>query len=261
MPATSILASIKMYILFTLINARLWAGRNTEGRGFFYDIKVEEKEMQVENEVVMYGRLLNSVGGSAFDECLEYHIPDEQIVAAEAIFKNENISLNGRPLIAVNPGSDWLSKRWHIDRYADLIQKLKSKFPAANFLVIGTKEEVALAEKLREHVGDSVYILSGKTTVEQLPSVLRKADILITNDSGPSHIGRAIGIPVITLIGPGHPAYTMIKGENESVIIRHQVPCSPCIKKVCEDMQCWKAITVEEVLEKAISLIERKTSV
>ena len=46
MPETSLFASLKMYFLFQLVNAGQWVGRDTEGRGFFYHIKISEEEMQ-----------------------------------------------------------------------------------------------------------------------------------------------------------------------------------------------------------------------
>ena len=260
MPKASLSAGIKIYILFHLINAKLWAGRNTEGRGFFYDIKIEEEKMQMQNEVLILGRLLRAIGGNTFEETLEYHISEEQFVKAENLLREETISsLN--PLVAVNPGSDWSSRRWPIHRYADLLKRLKLRFSSIGFLVIGTGKEIMLAEQLRKEVGESVYILSGKTSSETIPAILKYSDILITNDSGPSHVARAIGIPAVTLTGPGHPAYSKVKGKSEHVVIRHGVSCSPCVKKVCNDMRCWESINVEEVFEEVSSLIRRKVRV
>jgi hypothetical protein len=44
-------------------------------------------------------------------------------------------------------------------------------------------------------------------------------------------------------------------------VIKHDVPCSPCAKKVCNDMRCWESITVEEVFEEVSSLIRRKVQI
>jgi ADP-heptose:LPS heptosyltransferase len=128
-------------------------------------------------------------------------------------------------------------------------------------MIIGTKGEVHLAEYLRDSIGDSVCILSGKPSVELLPAILETADLLITNDSGPSHIARAIGIPVVILAGPSQPAFFSIKGNNETVVIYHPVPCSPCLKEKCDDMRCWYSITVEEVTEKISSVLERRLKI
>lgn len=62
MPKTSFFSAIKMWVLFILIKAKLWAGRDTEGRGFFYDIRVWEEKMQMKNEVSLYGRVFRAIG-------------------------------------------------------------------------------------------------------------------------------------------------------------------------------------------------------
>lgn len=256
MPHTSFFASIKIQLLLLLINAKLWAGRNTEGRGFFYDIKIDEKVMQAESEILTYKKLLFAIGGSSFDGMLKYYVPSDIFGKARTMIEDECGTIR-YPLIAVNPGSDWPSKRWPIEEYADLLCRLTNKVPSAKFVIIGTKSEMMLADFLKKKVGEAVCILSGKTTLEMLPAIIKNTDLLITNDSGPSHIARAVGIPVVTLSGPSPPAFLNNKSKAESVVINHSVECSPCLKKVCDDMICWNAISVEEVFEKTISVIER----
>lgn len=256
MPETSYYAAIKMYLLFALINAKIWAGRDTEGRGFFYDVRVNEERMQIENEVLLYGKILKSIGGTVFSDRLEFHISEEKRKLADRIL-SEVRRFPRRPFILVNPGADWPAKRWPAERFAELLNKLKDTFPDIESGVIGIKNEVALADFLREKVGEGVCILSGKTTIEILPAVLEKATLLITNDSGPSHIARAIGIPTVILAGPSQPAYFTIKGKAEISVIYHPVSCAPCLKVSCDEMDCWKAISVEEVFEVTSKILKR----
>lgn len=257
MPHTSFFAAIKVQLLLLLINAKLCAGRNTEGRGFFYDIKIEEKGMQAENEILICKKLFFAIGGSSFDDMLKYCVPSDISKKARTLIEDECGTIK-YPLIAVNPGADWPSKRWHIEKYADLLCRLTNKVPSARFIIIGTKKEIMLANDLKQRVGDAVCIFSGKTNLEMLPAVIKNVDLLITNDSGPSHIARAVGTPVVTLSGPSYSAFLTYKVSSESIVINHPVPCSPCLKKTCDDMICWNAISVEEVFEKTISIIERR---
>lgn len=114
-----------------------------------------------------------------------------------------------------------------------------------------------LADFLRKNVGESVCILSGKTSLDILPAVMEKAVLLITNDSGPCHLARAIGIPTVILVGPSEPAYFQIKGRGESNVIYHPVSCAPCLKVSCNEMDCWKAISVEEVFEVTSGILNK----
>ncbi len=257
MPETSYFSAIKMYLLFLLINAKQWVGRDTEGRGFFYHIKVPEQKIQTENEVLMYGKILKAIADAEFDERLEFHITKVNRKRAKELLSKERNSPKG-PFVLINPGSDWSSKRWLIDRYADLVQRLKELFSNVEFGIIGTQGERELAHFIKERCGEQVFILSGKTPLEILPAVMEKACLVITNDSGPAHIARAVGASVVILAGPSAPAFFTIKGRNESLVIYHPVSCAPCLKESCATMECWKTITVQEVAAVAATLLERK---
>lgn len=246
MPETSFFSAIKMYLLFLLINAGQWVGRNTEGRGFFYDIKVPERKMQRENEVLMYGRILKTISHGDFDERLELHISEASKKRAEDLLSRER-KLKKHPFVLINPGSDWPSKRWFIDRYADLVKRLKELFPNVEFGIIGTQGERELAYFIKERCDERVFMLSGKTPIELLPAVMERSCLVITNDSGPAHVARAVGAPIVILAGPSAPGYLTIKGRGKSVLVQHLVSCAPCLKVSCDTMDCWKVLSVDEV--------------
>jgi ADP-heptose:LPS heptosyltransferase len=256
MPETSYLSAIKMYLLFLLINARQWVGRDTEGRGFFYHIKIPEKQMQMENEVVFYGKILKTISDKDYNEQLEFHISQENRKRGEELLAKER-NFQRDPLVLINPGSDWPAKRWPVERYAEVVKKLIELFPTVEFGVIGTQDERELAQFIKKNVGDRVFILSGKTPLELLPTILEKASLMLTNDSGPAHIARAVGAPAVILAGPSAPAFFTIQGRNETRVIYHPVSCAPCLRVSCNKMDCWKTISVQEVVEVTSQFLER----
>jgi ADP-heptose:LPS heptosyltransferase len=257
MPETSYFAAIKMYLLFVLISAKKWVGRNTEGRGFFYHIKIPETKMQIENEVTFYGKIFNAISDKDFDEQLEFHISQgTRKMAGELLTQERNFQRD--PLVLINPGSDWPAKRWPVDRYAEVAERLGTLFPHVEFGVIGSQGEQTLGEFIKERVGERVLVLSGKTSLQLLPAIFQQASLLITNDSGPAHIARAVNIPVLILVGPGFPAFFSIHGRNVFRVIYHPVSCAPCLKVSCDRMDCWNAISVEEVVDAASQLLRRK---
>jgi ADP-heptose:LPS heptosyltransferase len=61
------------------------------------------------------------------------------------------------------------------------------------------------------------------------------------------HIGAAVGTRVVAIFGSTDPRTTSPLGEGHEVV-RKEVPCSPCFKRVCtEEHQCMDLITMEEV--------------
>jgi ADP-heptose:LPS heptosyltransferase len=257
MPQTSYLSAIKIYLLFLLINARQWVGRNTEGRGFFYHIKIPEQKMQMENEVAFYGKIFKAISNKDFDDKLEFYISQGSKKRAGALLQKERNFLND-PLVLINPGSDWPAKRWFIERYAEVVKRLHDLFPNVEFGVIGTQGERGLASVIKEAGEEHVFILSGKTPLTVLPAVIDQASLMITNDSGPAHIARAVNTPVVILAGPGFPAFFSIQGGNVTRVLYHPVPCAPCLKISCDRMDCWKTISVEEVVDVASQLLRIK---
>jgi heptosyltransferase-2 len=254
MPETSYFSALKMYLLFLLINAGKWVGRNTEGRGFFYDAKVSEDKMQIENEVLMYGRILKIISDGNFDERLEFYCSKESRKrAGDLLSKVRNFQRD--PLVLINPGSDWPAKRWPIDRYAKLIERLAKSFSHIEFGIIGTQGEAELARFIRGSCGERVFILAGKTSIEVLPAIMERACLVVTNDSGPAHVARAVGVPVVILAGPSAPGYLTIKGRGKSILVQHPVSCSPCLKVSCDRMDCWNVLSVDEVLAKTAKML------
>jgi heptosyltransferase-2 len=70
------------------------------------------------------------------------------------------------------------------------------------------------------------------------------------------HIAGALNIPTIAIFGSTNPVTTAPAG-NKSIIVRREVPCSPCLKKTCPtDFRCMKLISVEDVLPVAEKLIQ-----
>ena len=92
--------------------------------------------------------------------------------------------------------------------------------------------------------------LTGQTPVGLLPSLLRRAALLLTNDSGPMHIAAAVGTPVVALFGPTDPVKTGPYGPGH-VVLSHAVECRPCFRRECSravTLECLTGVTPEQVV-------------
>ncbi len=148
-------------------------------------------------------------------------------------------------MVAVNPSSNWILKRWSKDNFALLVNKL-NEIGCAVFL-IGTKSDKPVADEVESKSGKIALNLAGKTTLRELAAVLGQMDLIVSSDSGPAHLAAALGIDTIILFGPTSPAITAPKG-NKVHIFKKDIPCQiPCYKLDCEDNQCMALITPDEV--------------
>lgn len=157
--------------------------------------------------------------------------------------------LDGRPLIGMNPGATYgLAKCWSPDRFGELGKRLSKKWKAS-ILLFGKEEERSMAEEILQQLGGGGIDLVGKTRLLQLAAILERCHLLVTNDTGTMHVATAVGTPVVALFGSTDPVTTGPWGDGH-VVVRKDVPCSPCLKRICPtDHRCMELITVDEVEE------------
>ena len=172
-----------------------------------------------------------------------------------------------RPFVVVNPnaGELALQRRWMPERFHDLLCRLLDSFPDMHFVFIGSRSERNhVASVLAELSGHfRVRNLAGQLNLDELCFVLDNALALITNDSGPMHLAAALGTPCVALFGPETPDHYGPMGEGHWAIYK-RLPCSPCLTPFdgkmfpCPfEVQCLKAISVDEVFEAAKKVINR----
>ena len=94
-------------------------------------------------------------------------------------------------------------------------------------------------------------------TLGSLKEIVRRCDLMVTNDTGPRHIAAAMDVPVVTVFGPTHPEWTEIYFEKERKVAV-KVFCGPCQKKVCPlDHRCMTRVTPGMVFDTALELLGR----
>jgi len=130
-------------------------------------------------------------------------------VTDRSIHSLENLSLShriprDRPWIILNPSASDVTKMWPAERFAELVTRLE-KHRSCVFLAIGTSKDQPLIERLVKKTPVPIFDLSGKLTLGMLGALLKRAVLLISNDSGPVHIAAALGTPVVSIFGRYEP--------------------------------------------------------
>lgn len=158
-----------------------------------------------------------------------------------------------KPLIACHISSNnGQSKRWPLPYWGTLIDRL-IRADGANVVLTGAPDDLSLIEDVLRRTQEKPINLAGKTSLPQLAALLRRADLLITGDSGPMHIAAAVGTPLIAIHGPTDPA---LSGpiSPKATILRSDIWCSPCYTAKgppadCRffTTQCMKDITPNQV--------------
>lgn len=159
----------------------------------------------------------------------------------------------GKPLAILCPGSvNSRAKRWPTERYAELADRLAES--GMDVGLMGSAAEIDVSTDVSSRARHPPMMLTGKTTVAEAIAIISIADVLITNDTGPAHIGAAVGTPTLVIFGPTNPLTTYPLSPS-AAIIRHPPDCAPCMLRECPiDHRCMTAIAVEEVFDRAATL-------
>lgn len=162
-------------------------------------------------------------------------------------------SLEDKKFIAINPVALWETKLWNDEKFARLADLINSKL---QMKVVFTGSEKERLETITSQMTSGGINLGGVTTLLELVYVYKKAQIVITTDSGPMHLAAAVKTPVIALFGPTDPARTGPYGTGHE-IIRTEIACSPCFLKKCPTPKCMEDISPEQVFAAAQNILRR----
>jgi lipopolysaccharide heptosyltransferase II len=168
----------------------------------------------------------------------------------------------GATLVAMNPSARWETKRWPLESFAAVGDRLQQD-GTARVVLIGGRDERYVGKQMMRAMRTAPIDLMGETMLKELIALLRRARLLITNDSGPMHLAAAVGTPVIALFGPTDPSRTGPYGAGHTVL-RSGVLCSPCFSRRCTnavELECLTSIRPENVIEAAMSLLEQPLNV
>lgn len=106
--------------------------------------------------------------------------------------------------VAVNPGAGWSSKRWPIERFAEVARHLATR-EMTSVVTWGGDQERVWAESIVAQANGAA-ILAPPTTLLELAALLKRARLLVASDTGPLHLAAALGTPCVALFGASDAA-------------------------------------------------------
>lgn len=174
---------------------------------------------------------------------------------ADEIFKNIN-----KKIVVIAPGSKWFTKRWPTEYFREVIKKLEKREDTV-VVVVGGKEERLLNIPLAEKSID----LRGMTTLLELAEVIKRAAVILTNDSSPIHIASAfLNVRIIAIFGPTTKDLGFFPwSKNSEVLQVEDLECRPCSLHGGDScpkkhFKCMVDIKPEVVLERIENVLEKE---
>jgi heptosyltransferase-2 len=159
---------------------------------------------------------------------------------------------------ALAPGSVWATKRWPAERFIELAKKLIAETGAFVYLIGGGGDR-ELCAAISGEIDGNCLDAAGKLSLRQSAALLDRCQVLVSNDSAPTHLGAATRCKVITIFGPTVPAFGFAPFGEGHLVVEKNLPCRPCSSHGGQRCPigthaCMLEISAEEVFRGVVAL-------
>ena len=175
-------------------------------------------------------------------------VSDRDRMAADTLLAREGVQ-EGRPVVAFAVGANWPNKRWPVEHFAALADRLYHAHYVP-VLVGGGRLDATLAEDILRASEIPPVNLVGRTNLKQLAHVFTRAALVLGGDTGPVHLAAGLRVPTVMLMGPTDANRNGPYGQLQNAIEVDR-PCRGCWKRACpKGLDCLAAISVDAVAAK-----------
>ena len=180
--------------------------------------------------------------------------------AAETAWLADRTRHLPRPLLAIHPGAGWETKRWPVEKFAEIVRRFEG-----SVVLVGSSAERGLADRIVAATSarrNPALNLAGETSLKQLAVLLGASDLIVSNDSGPMHLAAAMGTPVVGIFTCTSPFLSGPAGTDHELIFTG-VPCAGSYCKSCpmrgkSHLGCLSELPVERVWNAVERILDRR---
>lgn len=183
-------------------------------------------------------------------------IPERGAVDRLLALHDVDDAIGDTPLVALAPASVWATKRWPY--YAELARELAAR---ARIVVLGSAQDAALASEVCAAAGPDAINAAGVLSLLGSAELIRRCNVLVTNDSAPQHLASAVNTPTVAIFGPTVPAFGFGPlARQSSTIGLETLPCRPCDRhgpRRCPlgHWRCMRDLTPSDVAARVFDIL------
>jgi len=252
-------------ILPLLAGVPVRAGIDSSGRGFALNVRAPWDESL--HEADLYLTVAGALGCPTKDQHLYFEPGEAATQAIATLWQQQQLR---DPVIVIapgggsNPGMDLPEKRWLLERFAALADRLHAEYNAT-IVLLGGPGDQALCTAMQTAMHTPALNLSGSAPFAERGALLRRCRLFIGNDSGPTHLAVAVRCPVVALFGPTDVGlYGPYRAQARTV--RQFLPCSPCFvhghfPPCPNNHRCMRDLTIDAVYAACQNLLRSEQRV
>lgn len=190
-----------------------------------------EPEQGIRHEVRRQLDLVATVGARTDDERLSLRTSEQAADAVQRLVHERGLA-SDRPWAVLHPGSTAASRRYPPELYAEAARQPVAEH-GWQILMTGSESECDLVHEIGRQAAVPTHDLTGTLDLGALVALIGSAPVLITNNTGPSHIAAAVRTPVVCLYALTNPQHT--PWMVPSRVLSQDVPCRWCYRSVCPE--------------------------
>jgi heptosyltransferase-2 len=167
---------------------------------------------------------------------------------------------SARGVVSLNPGGAFgAAKHWPAESFAELAGRIAKELEKRVLVLCGPAERDQARAIVAGAGHPAVVSLADETlSIGLTKAAVRHSDLLVTTDSGPRHFAQPFGVPVVTLFGPTHTAWSETNYDR-GLHLQLDLECGPCQQRVCPLVhhRCMRDLGVDWVFRAATTLLRK----
>ena len=246
--------------LARLSGAKRRVGFARDGRGILLTDRLKPKSRKQPNPVLdEYLRLAKHLGCTPPDPAMELATTPDDEGRIEEFWCRQSRAVRIRDYVCLNPGGAFGSaKHWPAASFAKLAYRLATQRDLTVLVLCGPAERDTAREIAQLAAHERVVSLADEPlTVGLTKAAIKHSALLVTTDSGPRHFAPPFNVPVVTLFGPTHIAWSETNYPR-AMHLQLKLDCGPCQQRVCplEHHPCMRDLTPEYVYRHVAAVLD-----
>lgn len=244
--------TLRISLMMFLAGIRNRIGTGYRWYSFLFNRKVFEHRKYGEKHELEYNiSLLNIIGikTTDFNGEINFHlsVTEESSEKINTLLGDKGLK-QGDKIVIIHPGSGGSSVDLPKEKLIELTCKITA-LKNVSIVITGSKNEIELCKEFE--VNNSVINFVGQLDISLLKALIKKADLFISNSTGPLHIAAAFGIYVIGFYPKIFSCSEKRWGpftKNKTIFIP-TIDCSNCTREQCEKINCMNSIDIGRVFD------------
>jgi heptosyltransferase-2 len=245
-----------------IANARERVGFDRNGRGWMLTDPVRQPATSAPRPVIdEYLRLAAHLGCRHLSRSMQLSTTSADEEHLEAFWERQAPAGDrARDVVCLNPGGAFGSaKHWPAASFAELARRIAGELDKRVLVLCGPAEREAAREIAESAAHPRVVSLADEApSIGLTKAAIRRSALLITTDSGPRHFAPPFKVPVVTLFGPTHTAWSETYCKR-SLHLQMELDCGPCQQRVCPLVhhKCMRDLKVAWVFKAAVTMLDK----